>query len=82
LTHLWKICETLPASCTREVRNNSQLAGLMTLTLLAGIYLLRTLCTLVSLERFPKPAPKTIFPRLLANRTIEPPVHSILGVNN
>jgi hypothetical protein len=28
----------------------------MTLTVLTGIYSLRTLCTLVPLERFPKPA--------------------------
>ena len=32
----------------------------VTLTLLAGIYSLRTLCTLVPLERFPKPARKMI----------------------
>jgi antigen flippase len=32
----------------------------MTLTLLTGIYSLRTLCTLVPLERFPKPAQKMI----------------------
>jgi PST family polysaccharide transporter len=32
----------------------------MTLTLLTGIYSLKTLCTLVPLERFPKPAQKII----------------------
>jgi len=53
----------------------------MTLTLLTVIYSLRTLCTLVPLERFPKLAREIIlfFGWRLQTRTVEPPLHSILG---